>query len=181
MTYESFRRNLLGLNKSRHHKITNSRGVYDAYKYYRKIRPKDKKYKLTESQYFAIIRCMHKYMINDILNSREVKFPHSMGRLELRKKNAMIKLVNNKLVTNLPIDWDATTKLWYEDEEAFNNKTLIRIEEKELFVIYYSKFRANYNNNIFYTFHVNRELKQKVKELIKQNTIDAYQLWRTNS
>ena len=40
-----------------------------------------------------------------------------------------LKFENNKLVTNLPIDWDNTLKLWQEDKEAYNNKTLIRMEE----------------------------------------------------
>ena len=49
MTFEKFRREVLGLNRSRSHRIKNSLGVYDAFKYYRKTRPKDKKYVLTES------------------------------------------------------------------------------------------------------------------------------------
>lgn len=42
-----------------------------------------------------------------------------MGRLEIRKYDASISYRNNKLVTNLPIDWDRTLKLWAEDEESY--------------------------------------------------------------
>jgi len=42
-----------------------------------------------------------------------------MGTLEVRKRPTRVAIVDGKLVTNLPIDWDATLKLWYEDEESF--------------------------------------------------------------
>lgn len=42
-----------------------------------------------------------------------------MGRLEIRKYDARITLQEGKVVTNLPIDWDKTLKLWSEDEEAY--------------------------------------------------------------
>lgn len=56
-----------------------------------------------------------------------------MGRLELRKYDAKIYLKDNKVVTNLPIDWDKTLRLWYEDKESYDNRTLVRMEEKEVF------------------------------------------------
>ena len=36
ITYEEFRRNVLKIDGQRNHKVKNSYGVYDAYKYYRK-------------------------------------------------------------------------------------------------------------------------------------------------
>jgi hypothetical protein len=62
-----------------------------------------------------------------------------MGTLEIRKKPARVSIVDGKLVTNLPIDWDATLKLWYEDKESFENKTLVRVESEEIFKVYYNK------------------------------------------
>lgn len=47
--YKQFRRERLKLNEPREHKVKGSLGVYDAYKWYRKHKPKDKKYILTES------------------------------------------------------------------------------------------------------------------------------------
>jgi hypothetical protein len=57
INFEDFKqqvRRRKGINKK--HKITNSYGTYDYFKHYRKHRPKDKKYVLNESQYFAIVR-----------------------------------------------------------------------------------------------------------------------------
>jgi hypothetical protein len=54
MTLEEFRYNTLKLDKPRVHRIRGSWGIYDGYKYYRKNKPKDPKYVLSESQYFSI-------------------------------------------------------------------------------------------------------------------------------
>ena len=75
-----------------------------------------------------------------------------MGRLEVRKRSNSIKFKDGKVVTDLPVNWDATLKLWYEDEESYNNKILIREENKETFRIHYNKIKANYNNKSFYQF-----------------------------
>lgn len=181
MNYEEFRREILGLNKSRNHKVKNSYGVYDAFRYYRKNRPKEKKYVLTSSQYYNIIRQVNKAMVEELLRGGDVIFPFNMGRLELRKKPTTLKIVNGKLVNSMPIDWDKTLRLWAEDEHSYHNRTLIKIEEKEVFMILYNKRDCNYNNRIFYQFDVNRQLKQRLKELIKQKEIDAFELWRNNN
>jgi len=62
-----------------------------------------------------------------------------MGSLEIRKKPSRISIVDGKLVTNLPIDWDATLRLWYEDKESFDNKTFVRVENEEIYKVYYNK------------------------------------------
>lgn len=181
MTYEEFRRNVLKIDGQRNHKVKNSYGVYDAYKYYRKIKPKGKKYILTDSQYFSIIRTTNNLLAEELLSSNDVKFPLRMGKLELRKKEKVLKIVDNKLINTLPIDWDRTLRLWAEDEECYRDKTLIRLEESEVFLINYNKGLCNYNNKIFYQFNVNRTLKQRLKDLIKNNEIDAFKLWQNNN
>lgn len=181
MDYDNFRKIVLKLHDNRKHKVKNSYGVYDAFKYYRKHKPKDKKYILTESQYFQIIRNVNNLLVDSLLQNNDIRFPQRMGILEVRKRPATIKIVNGKLVNNLPIDWDTTLKLWAEDEESYNKKTLIKLEEDEVFIINYNKKRAIYNNKMYYQFNVNRKLKQRLKELIKNNEIDAFELWQNNN
>jgi len=41
-----------------------------------------------------------------------------MGKLELRKSLRRLDIVNGKLVTSLPIDWDRTLKLWAEEGKS---------------------------------------------------------------
>jgi hypothetical protein len=73
-----------------------------------------------------------------------------MGQLEVRKYDTYVKLMDGKLRTNRKIDWQATLQLWYEDEEAKENKVLIKSEDKEVFKIFYNKMIANYNNKTLY-------------------------------
>jgi hypothetical protein len=99
-----------------------------------------------------------------------------MGAIELRKYDARITLNGDKVITNLPIDWDRTLKLWSEDEESYKNKTLIKMEEKEIFKVFYNKKNANYQNKSFMAFEVNRDLKRRLKAKIKSKSIDAFKL-----
>lgn len=181
MKYEEFRREVLGLNRSRNHRIKNSYGVFDAFKYYRKIRPKDSKYVLNESQYFSIIRTVNKLLAEQLLSNLDVVFPHRMGKLELRKRPVTLKIVDDKLVTSMPVDWGRTLKLWAEDKDAYDKRILIRLEEKEVILVRYNKRFANYNNRRFYQFDANKQLKQELKKRIKENKIDAFDLWRNNN
>lgn len=163
-------------NSSRNHKVNNSLGVYDAYKWIRKNKWFDIGKTLTEHEFYSIIRKINEYLADNFIEGNDIKLPHRMGILELRKFDARIDFKNNKIETNLPIDWNKTLKLWYEDEEAFSNKTLIRVEERELFKVYYNKQSAKYNNKSFYEFKVNRELKLRLKRRIKDGRLDAFKL-----
>lgn len=171
-----FKKRIRRLTEHRKHKIRGSLGVYDAYKYYRKNKPKEKKYILTESQYFSIIRQVNNIVADNIANGKEIVLPYRMGIIELRKFNTSIKIgENGEVITNLPIDWDSTIKLWYEDEDAYTKKTLIRFNEQEQFKIVYNKSKANYNNKFFYNIKFHKELKVNLKRNIKKGKVDAFE------
>lgn len=158
----------------RNHKVKNSYGIYDGFKFYRKSKPKDPKYVLTESQYFAITRKVNELLVEALSKAEDVILPFRLGRIEVRKYESKITWDGKKVKSNLPIDWDRTLKLWYEDKEAYKNKTLIKVEEKEIYKIYYNRNVANYTNKSFYQFNFNRELKKKLKCNIKEGDIDAF-------
>lgn len=165
------------VTESREHKVTKSLGVYDAYKYYRKTKPKGKEYILTESQYFHIIRSINEALRDNLLNGEDIMLPCRMGRLEIRKYVSTIRTDGKKIKTNLPIDWNATLKLWYEDPKCMEDKFLVRINVPEIFKVYYNKGLANYNNKSFYQFSANRELKKGLKHSIKElPKFDAFKL-----
>ena len=176
MTYEEFKSEVQHLSSPRKHKVTNSTGVYSAYKWIRKNRWLNIGRCLTEHEFYSIIRKVNDYLSDSFLHGNDIKLPHRMGRIELRKYDARINLDGEKVKTNLPIDWDKTLKLWYEDEEAYKEKTLVKVEEKEIFKVYYNKQLANYNNQVFYEFNVNRELKKRLKQRIKEGKLDAFKL-----
>ena len=170
----NFKRKVLKVDGPRTHKIRNSVGVYDCFKYYRKTRPKGKEYVLSESEYFSIVRHINDILAKQLARGMEIKLPSNMGVLEVRKYNKSIKIdENGKVKTNLPIDWDKTLELWYNDEEARNKKILLRIEVDEIFSLIYNRNSAKYTNKSFYDWSFNRDLKKRLKQNIKDGAIDA--------
>lgn len=174
MSFEDFIKDVKKVNNERHHRINNSYGSKDAFCYYRTIRPVDSKYVLTDCQYLKIIRLINNQLRLNLIEGKDVLLPEKMGRLELRKHKTSIKFENGKLKTNLPINWNATLKLWYDNPNSKNKKQLVREETTETFKVLYNKSKANYNNKSFYEFNTNRELKLGLKNNIKLNKIDAF-------
>ena len=172
---DDFRKEVLKVNKSRVHKVNNSLGTYDAYKWLRKNKWLDVG-PISEHYYYTIIRTVNKTLIKDFLQSGTIRLPERMGEIVLRKYPAKITLQNGKVKTNLPIDWDATLKLWSEDKESYEKKTLIRIEEREIFKVLYDKSNALYNNKSFYSFELNRDVKVALKKQLKNGLLDAFML-----
>ena len=174
MEYNEFLKDIKKVSNERHHKVNNSYGSKDAFHYYRKIKPNDSKYVLTDCQYLKIIRLINDELRKSLIEGKDVLLPERMGRLELRKSKNSIKFVDGKLKTNLPVNWDATLKLWYNNPFSKNKKQLVRQETIETYRVYYNKNKANYNNKSFYEFSTNREIKVGLKKNIKLNKIDAF-------
>ena len=176
-SYKDFKLAIQGLQNTRTHKITNSLGVYNAYKYIRKNKWFNIGRPLTEHEFYQIIRRVNNYLAEELVNGNDITFPNRMGKLELRKRNSLPVIdKNGSLKVTYAIDWDSTLKLWYDDEEAFNNKTLVRIPEKNIFRVKYNKDTANYENKSFMEFQINRDIKTRLKQKIKNNEIDAFNL-----
>lgn len=174
-SYKDFKSVIQGLQNTRTHKITDSLGVYDAYKYIRKHKWFNISRPLTEHEFYQIIRRVNNYLAEELVNGNDITFPNRMGKLELRKRNSLPVIdKNGSLKVTYAIDWDSTLKLWYNDEEAFNNKTLIRLPERSIFRVKYNKDSANYENKSFMEFQINRDIKTRLKQKIKNNEIDAF-------
>lgn len=159
-------------NTKRVHKVTGSLGVYDAYKYIRKNKWFNIGRPISENHFYRIIRGVNQLLADNLIQGEDVIFPLRMGALEIRKYDTVIKLnEDGSLYTNMAIDWNATMKLWYEDEESYIKKTLVRIEEKEIFKIYYNRGKANYPNKGYYEFAPLKELKTSLKQSIKSGIV----------
>lgn len=170
---DDFRREVLKVDKPRVHKVKNSLGVYDSYKWLRKNKWLDVG-PISEHDYYAIIRVVNKLLALNFLVTGSIKLPERMGEITLRKYPAKITLNNGKIQTNLPIDWDATLNLWSEDKDSYDNRTLIRAEEREIFKVLYDKSKALYNNKSFYNFELNRDIKKALKKKLKNGLLDAF-------
>lgn len=173
---DEFRRKVLKVDHSRNHKVKNSIGVYDIYKHIRKNKWYDIGQPITEHQFYTIIRQVNNVLADNLLRGNDIVFPNKMGRLEVRKFEPIIRFDDNKLTVRLPIDWDRTLKLWLEDEEAYKERTLVKMEEKEIFKVCYNKTRADFPNKGFYQLQINRDLKIALKKKIKLGNFDAFLL-----
>ena len=174
MAFEDFIKEVKKVHQERHHKVTNSYGSKDAFHYYRKVRPKEDKYVLTDCEYLRIIRNINNYLRDTLINGNDVLLPERMGRLEIRKRSNSIHFKEGKLIVNNPINWCATLQLWYDNPVCKEKKQLVREESVETFMIYYNRNKANYNNKSFYEFNTNRNIKIGLKNNIKNNKIEAY-------
>lgn len=171
-TLEEFKKRTQKVNGPRIHKITNSYGVYDGFKYYRKNRPSDKKYVLNESTYFAIIRKVNELFAEELLRSSEINFPLRMGGLEIRKRDVSPRIdENGKLKYSSIIDWDATLEERYNDP---NSKVIIKRELRQIYRTRYNSYNANFQNKTFYQFTINKDLKRRMSQLIRQGKLDAF-------
>ncbi len=174
-TLEQFKLENRRSRKGRLGKIRNSWGVRDAYKLIRKNHWFDMPRRVTEAEYYKIIRGVNSYLAECIANGETVTFPEQMGCLELRKFEAGVSIVDGKLKNTYPIDWNETWKLWWQDKEAHQEKILLRDEQPWIYRVSYDKDKATYENKCFYQFTLNRFVKTALKENIKKGKTDT--LW----
>lgn len=175
MTFQEFVKSVVPSRKGRLAKIRNCVGIYDFYKMIRKKGWGSIGHPVTEHDFYSVIRTMGKIMAREAAKGNTVVFPFRMGKIETRKFETGVSFANGKLKINYPISWNKTLKLWYQDEEAKKNKTLVRNECKYILYLKYNKYSANYENRTYYQFVPNWDMKQGFVENINKDKIDT--LW----
>lgn len=172
---DDFRKDILKVNQPRTHKARHSIGVYDAFKWVRKNGWFDIGRSVSEHDFYHIVRQMNNHMADLIANGKDVDLPCRMGRLELRKSEVRKTLTKEgKVKVHAPVDWDKTLTLWAEDEESMRNKALVRVDSGPLYKVVYNKSNANYNNQSFFEFRLNRDIKKRLKQKIRFENLDAF-------
>lgn len=176
MSFLDYKRELLKLNEHREHTLKNSWGAFDVYRWLSHNKWFNIGKPISSHDFYLIIRTMNTLLVEDFIKGNDIKLPHKMGIIELRKYEPKVLIENNKVKSQYFIDWDSTLKLWYTDKEAKSNKTLLKHLNKEVFKIIYNRAKANYPNQVYYEFRPTRALKKKVKEAAKNEEIDAFKL-----
>ncbi len=172
--WQEFRNSIIrNVKGQRKFKVTGSWGIYDAYKLIRKHKWFDIGRPLKEKEFYDIVRQINQKLADEISKGTTITFPSKMGKLQLRKEQRGVYFNNGKMKVTYPIDWIATLKLWFEDEEAREQKLLIRRNSKRVYRVQYNKHDATFNNKIFYDFTLNRYIKQKLKRNINNGIIDS--------
>lgn len=128
---------------------------------------------LSDTDFRNVINCINNMLVDDLVSGKDVVLPFKLGRLEVRKFPTRVKIVDGKLKNSMPIDWNETLKLWYDNKSAEKKKILVRHETNYIYRIVYNKFNARYTNQNIYKFVPSRGLKIKLKESIK-NGLDAF-------
>ena len=164
-TLQEFKRRIrFPADRKKEYRIRNSWGVYDFYKYYRKTKPEGSKWILSDVQYYAIFRRINELLADHLVKTGMLDFPYRMGRLIVMRKECGSWIdPQGKRRTSRHIDWDRTLDLWYEDEEAYKNKTLLYSEAPQRIFIKYNKHKARYRNKYYYEFKPNRDIDRRVK------------------
>lgn len=174
-SFEEFRDSVKKIKGDRHYKITNSYGVYDAYKYNRKIGWKHIGRCVSENEYYKIIRAVNDELASIIVGGNKVILPLNMGTLDAVKTPIKSWVENGKVRTNRSVSWQDTLKYWFEDRKAYEEKQLIYKEStaRDKYSLIYRSVKAKYNNKAFYQFRFNRFLMQAFQNNVKTNGIDA--------
>ena len=181
MELDEFRKKVVKAEEKKHHfSVTNSNGTKEAWRWIKKNKWLNIGQPITELQLGTIIKAVNLTLQDQLLNGKDITFPNRMGRLEIRKFKAKIQYKDNKLVTNLPVDWKRTINLWWEDSESRELKTLVRYEDSERFAVYFNKEYANFANKSFYKFTPTRPLKKRLRDKIINGEFDALLLGKKN-
>ena len=164
---------MLGSRKGKLGKVRNSWGVRDAHKWIRKHHWYDIGCPIHEEDFYKIIRGVNKLFAEELKQGNSVHFPAGMGMLELRKYKAGVSFVNGQLKNTYPIDWCSTMKLWSQDNEARQQKLLLRIENPWVYHVKYCKHNATFENKCFYQFDLNRFIQKGLRNNIRAGKTDT--------
>ena len=161
--FEEFVKNIK--NKSpKVHRATNPYGIKQFYRWLVKNKWFDIGKELTEREVGQLIREVNIRVGQYILDGNVFELPSNMGSIEVRTYKSRIKFKNGRIDTALPINWDSTYKLWFEDKQARERKTLVRYDNLNRCTIYHK--RVNFPNSSYFKFHANYLLKKELTRRI---------------
>ena len=169
--FKEFCKDIKKVSGKRKTTINNSYGIIDGFHYYRSIRPKQSKYVLTENEYRYITRNVNDILGDLLMELGEVKLPLGIGNLSIESYDNKPRIVDGKVKYNTTIDWDKTHRLWFEDEESKNNKTLVKIKPGTVYKFKFKKGKIIYQNRKYFYFNFSRTLKNKLKLKIKNKEV----------
>ena len=161
-------------------KIKIDYGIPDYYKFYN-----GRYNKFIDKKIFNDIITDFNLGLQDLIIEENLIYlmPYLNLELILKKEKRKPRIVNGKLINNLPINWKATKELWEKDKEAKEKKLLVRVNNSHtsgfIFRIYCKKFKCSLKNRGLYKWQTVRPFARKVTKAINNpdKIIDAYLLY----
>lgn len=169
MAESDFRHKILHLNGKRKHKVTNSNGIKEAWRWIKKNQFFGSE-PFTELQLGRIVKEMNEEVLKNVALGKDTQLPY-IGTLKVVKKERVYKREDGHIVTNLQINWDKTLKLWESDEQSHKEKRLV-YEDCD-YVYHIKLFWSGVRNRSFYRFIPSSKLKKTLKTNIKAGNTDA--------
>lgn len=157
-------------------KLPSQFGIGDYFKFYNKNYP----YKVDRKLYNNVISDLHQFIVDELVESAgEFTLPHRMGYLLITKKKQGVKLLpDNTVINNAPPDWNATKKLWAEDEEARDKKILVRHRNLHtggyVYSVRHTKYNATFKNKTASLFKAARDFNRAITKRIKDYSKQKY-------
>ena len=150
---------------TRNHKIHCSYGSNDYFIYY-----KQHGGTLDRHVFGLILKDLNLLIADEILSGYSFKMPARMGVLAVTKRKEFVAFKDGKAVTNRPIDFPATLKMWEDFPETKEKKQLVRFLNKHtngyIYKIAYNRSYATFRNKSVYSCQINRYVKRKLAKNI---------------
>lgn len=174
---KEFRGKLLHSKKHEKH-IPRSITKREFYFDYLKIKPKYKKYIISESMHIKILNAFFSKIGERLLHGDYIRMPYTFGGISIRMRPVSVEFVDGQLRTSRPVQWGKTIKLWVEDPQAYQDKLVVRSEDDYVYTLIYSKYRAFFKNVKLIKLQTNRNFKEKMR--VRIGTKD-FQCFKTNA
>lgn len=147
----------------------------DYYRYYSKGRETP----VSKLKFNKIITEFNKEIVNHIINDGMLyKLPALNMEIFITKSKRKPRIVDGKLINNVPVDWKATNALWNEDDDAREKKLLVRYNNSHtsgyVFKVSLNKYNSRVKNKSYYKFKPNRKFQRDLATRIKDPNKDNF-------
>lgn len=148
--------------------VSDSHGSFEFYNYI--AHNKLNKFKQDRGRTMRTIRNVGNYIREYVAAGKEIVLPYGLGSLILKSMDAAVVSQDGEVKLRASVNWYETLKLWFEDDEARENKVLVKYTSPRKIIPTWEK-NVVYKNVSFYKFYFNRMLKAKIKENIQNGVV----------
>ena len=165
MTPEEIRK----LGKPTKHKITNSLNNKQIGRIYKKEGGE-----LQRELFEKVVGAVNLLAWEYIVSGRDFEFPHSMGKLGMRKCKMQTSFRDGKAVSNSGINWKETLDYWAEDDIARKKKKVIHYTDPWFYRVRYIKDDVRTSKLKFYYFRTSKGFRKRLHDLIVKERLEAF-------